>query len=413
MNRRSNRRNHHDGKRPPHGNAQPSRGPRIRQNAAPADVDSESDPDLLSSRAGSDDRESASGLYPAAEMIEYGHDEEPETFDAARMAAYDVPLPWDAPDPFGDDLFAQLEPGFRPDAAAAWETSVMVRWGLPPRASEFHGETTGLQPGDTVLVETEKGQFYGEVVSPVRIVPRGKAEFPRRILRVATAQDLELAEKHRKLSVDAFEFANDRIRQLKLEMKLFTVFVLASCDKMMFYFTADARVDFRRLVRDLAARFSMRIEMRQMGPRDDSRITGGLGICGRELCCSSHLNRFVPVSIRMAKDQNLVLNPQNISGQCGRLKCCLAYEQDFYQELREGMPKIGKRIEVADGMARVQDVNLITGQIRVLLESGGIATYSREQYMAMQKEKAQDAEASSEAEPEPDASDEPDPAPET
>jgi cell fate regulator YaaT (PSP1 superfamily) len=169
---------------------------------------------------------------------------------------------------------------------------------------------------------------------------------------------------------------------------------------MMCYFTSETRVDFRRLVRDLAARFSMRIEMRQMGPRDDSRITGGLGICGKELCCASHLSKFLPVSIRMAKDQNLVLNPQSVSGQCNRLKCCLAYEQEFYQELRQGMPKLGKKIDTPHGIGRVLDVNLLTGQIRILLDDGPMEMFTREQILAMRQEQAA-AEPSPEPEPEP------------
>lgn len=403
MNRRSSRKSHAEGKRRFPESPTRRKDPRGQQNTASGTLAEDDSRDEMESPRRAERTES-SGMYPAVTFEEYGRDEGAETFDASRMEAYAVPAQWEEPDPFGDDLFADLPAGFRPDSSASYEISAMVRWGIPPRVHEFRGEIDGLQTGDTVLVETEKGQFFGEVASAARIAARGRAEFPRRILRLATPQDRETFEKHRKLSVEAFSFANTRIRQLNLDMKLFTVFVLASFDKMMFYFTSDARVDFRRLVRDLAARFSMRIEMRQMGPRDDSRITGGLGICGRELCCASHLNRFIPVSIRMAKDQNLVLNPQNISGQCGRLKCCLAYEQEFYQELRDGMPKIGKRIQVSDGMARVQDVNLITGQIRVLLEGGGVATYSREQYRAMQQDKA--------PEPEPEIPDEKDPDPE-
>lgn len=386
MNRRSNRKHFPESKR--RGQYAPSRQRPLhhRENAAAHGAHNE-DSDAELETPPENDRINSSGMYSATTFGDNENNEETTPCHLSCLQAYETPVPWDAADPFGDNLFADLTPEFKPNLDAGYEVSVMVRWGVPPRIHEFRSDVEALQPEDTVLVETEKGQFFGEVVSMARYVPRGRTEFPRKILRLATIQDRETFENHRKLAVEAFSFANTRIQQLHLDMKLFTVFVLASADKMMFYFTSDARVDFRRLVRDLAARFSMRIEMRQMGPRDDSRITGGLGICGRELCCASYLNRFVSVSIRMAKDQNLVLNPQNISGQCNRLKCCLAYEQDFYQELRQGMPKIGKRIELPEGIARVQDVNLITGQIRFLLETGGVATYSREQYLELQNTK--------------------------
>ncbi len=325
---------------------------------------------------------------PAVELVQYGHDEGPETFTPDNYGGYDVPAPVGEADPFGDDLFADLSPGYKPDPAAAYLYAVHVRWGVPPKVNEFHSELGPLQPGDEVLVETEKGRFFGEVATPTRLITRGRTEHPRRVVQLAAPEDRGVFEKHRRVATEAFTYAGQRIRQLDLDMKLFYVFVLSSGDKMMFYFTSDSRVDFRRLVRDLAARFSMRIEMRQMGPRDDSRITGGLGICGKELCCSSHLNKFLPVSIRMAKDQNLVLNPQSVSGQCNRLKCCLAYEQEFYQELRQGMPKLGKKIETPHGIGRVLDVNLLTGQIRVLLEDGPMETFTREQILAMRAEQA-------------------------
>ena len=336
------------------------------------------------------------------ELVQYGHDEEPESYSNQVFEIWDVPAAWSESDPFGDDLFADLTPGYRPDASVNFMYLTLVRWGVPPRISEFLSEVGPLQADDEVLVETEKGQFYGEVASASRLVTRTRTEHARRVHKLASPEERGLFEKHRKVAQEAFSFANTRIRQLNLDMKLFYVFVLSSGDKMMFYFTSETRVDFRRLVRDLAARFSMRIEMRQMGPRDDSRITGGLGICGKELCCSAHLTKFLPVSIRMAKDQNLVLNPQSVSGQCNRLKCCLAYEQEFYQELRQGMPKLGKKIETPHGYGRVLDVNLLTGLIRVSLDDGPMETFTREQILAMKQEKAA-TEPSPEPEPEPES----------
>ncbi len=333
------------------------------------------------------------------ELVAYGQDET-DLSSELRVGLYDLPAQEVGEDPFGDDLFSDLAVGYRPDAAANHLYGVHVRWGVPPRLSDFHSDVGPLQPGDTVLVETEKGQFFGEVASDSRLVTRGRNEHPRRVLQLASAQDRQQYEQHRKLANEAFSFAGTRVKQLNLDMKLFYVFVLSSGDKMMFYFTSDTRVDFRRLVRDLAARFSMRIEMRQMGPRDDSRITGGLGVCGKELCCAAHLNRFLPVSIRMAKDQNLVLNPQSVSGQCNRLKCCLAYEQEFYQELRRGMPKLGKKIDTPQGYGRVLDVNLLTGQIRVSLDDGPMVTFSREDILGMQTAAGQ-AEADSDPSPAP------------
>jgi len=340
------------------------------------------------------------------ELVQFGHDEGPETFLPDNFTGYDVPAAWVEPDAFGDDLFADLTPGYKPDPAANYLYAVHVRWGVPPKSSEFHSETGPLQPGDEVLVETEKGQFFGEVTSPTRLITRGRTEHPRRVIQLASPEERVQFEQHRKIASEAFSFSSTRIRQLNLDMKLFYVFVLSSGDKMMFYFTSDTRVDFRRLVRDLAARFSMRIEMRQMGPRDDSRITGGLGICGKELCCAAHLTKFLPVSIRMAKDQNLVLNPQSVSGQCNRLKCCLAYEQDFYAELRQGMPKLGKKIDTPRGYGRVLDVNLLTGQIRVLIDDGPMEMFSREQILAMRQE-----QAAADPSPEPESEPEPEPEP--
>ena len=188
------------------------------------------------------------------------------------------------------------------------------------------------------------------------------------IIRVATDKDLVVCEANRKKEKEAFKICLNKIAKHKLEMKLIDVEYTFDNNKILFYFTADGRVDFRELVKDLASVFRTRIELRQIGVRDESKILGGLGVCGRPFCCSTFLGDFQPVSIKMAKEQSLSLNPSKISGTCGRLMCCLKYEQDVYEKLLRTSPKMGAFVKTPDGNGFVIDLNLLTGTYRVRLK---------------------------------------------
>ncbi len=317
------------------------------------------------------------------EIVKYGHEDGQEVSRPLTLERYDFPDPNPEPDSYGDDLFRNLTGGYRPGSGKSTvQIQTLIRWGIPPKSTWFPRNETLYQTGQRLLVETEKGIFVGTVLAPSVLSSEQGQNSPRRVLRPLSDKDEERIGRHETLAREAFTYARSRIDHHKLDMNLFNVHVLHNGDKILFYFTSENRIDFRQLVRELAARFSMRIEMRQMGVRDDAKILGGIGPCGRMLCCSNHLNRFIPVSIRMAKDQNLVLKPQNVSGQCGRLKCCLAYEEEFYKELRKDLPKNGKRIETPGGMGRVLEVNILQGTVRVELEPGEIAVFTKEELKA-------------------------------
>jgi cell fate regulator YaaT (PSP1 superfamily) len=185
------------------------------------------------------------------------------------------------------------------------------------------------------------------------------------VIRKADERDLARAEQEKKRQQEALTFGRERARALGLPIKLFRTDIGLGSDRATFYFSCEQRVDFRALVRELATHLHARIEMRQVGVRDESKLTGGIGSCGRELCCSTYLSRFAPVSIKMAKHQRLVLNPTKIAGQCSRLKCCLVYEDDLYVEMSKNLPKPGKRVETPEGVGRVEDLDVLAGRVRV------------------------------------------------
>lgn len=213
------------------------------------------------------------------------------------------------------------------------------------RQYDFNALDMELKAGDKVIVETDRGRAMAIVVIPPREIPESEApEGLKSILRSATEEDLALAETNAAREKTAHRFCKERIQERKLEMKLVRAEYAFDGSKIIFFFTADGRIDFRELVKDLAHHFHTRIEMRQIGVRDEAKLVGGLGICGRELCCCSFLTQFNPVSVKMAKEQGLALNPSKISGQCGRLLCCLGYEYETYGELKKGMPKCGKKV---------------------------------------------------------------------
>lgn len=226
-----------------------------------------------------------------------------------------------------------------------------------------------LKPGDYVVVETARGTECGEVVLSNRMVEDDGIVAPLKpLLRIANAEDMKILERNRKREVEALRLCQEKIEKHKLKMKLVEVEYAFDSNKILFYFTADGRVDFRELVKDLASVFKTRIELRQIGVRDESKMLGGLGVCGRPFCCATFLDEFQPVSIKMAKEQGLSLNPTKISGTCGRLMCCLKYEQDVYEELLSITPKAGAIVKTPEGRGFVTEVNLLKGILHVRLD---------------------------------------------
>lgn len=227
-----------------------------------------------------------------------------------------------------------------------------------------------ISKGQNVIVETARGIECGFVAMDNREIPEEQVVKPlKKVLRIATEADLKRVEENKKKEKDAFKICLSKIAAHKLEMKLVDVEYTFDQSKLLFYFTADGRVDFRELVKDLASQFRTRIELRQIGVRDESKMLGGFGICGRPFCCSTFLGEFQPVSIKMAKEQGLSLNPAKISGNCGRLMCCLKYEQNAYEYLLKITPKQGAIVSTPDGKGTVVESNPITGMLKVSIHS--------------------------------------------
>ena len=226
-----------------------------------------------------------------------------------------------------------------------------------------------IKTGDHVIVETARGIEYGYVVLGSRDVEESKLIQPlKSVIRMATKDDKNKEQLNRKKEKDAFKICQEKIRKHNLEMKLIDVEYTFDNNKILFYFTADGRIDFRELVKDLASVFKTRIELRQVGVRDETKIVGGVGICGRALCCHSYLTEFIPVSIKMAKEQNLSLNPTKISGVCGRLMCCLKNEEETYEYLNSKLPGIGDYVTTDDGLrGEVQSVNVLRQLVKVIV----------------------------------------------
>ncbi len=223
--------------------------------------------------------------------------------------------------------------------------------------------------GDNVIVETARGLEFGTVTIANREINDEEITSPLKpVIRLANSKDIETVNENKEKEKNAFEVCSKKIEAHKLEMKLVDVEYTFDRNKILFYFTADGRVDFRELVKDLASVFRTRIELRQIGVRDESKKVGGLGICGRPFCCNTFLGDFQPVSIKMAKEQSLSLSPVKISGTCGRLMCCLKYEQEAYEHLLKVTPKNGAIVETKDGKGTVVDNNLLTGMLKVSLE---------------------------------------------
>ena len=236
----------------------------------------------------------------------------------------------------------------------------------------FDPKSLDIKAGDHVIVETARGVEYGSVVLGPREVEDSRVVQPlKEVIRIATAKDKSREENNRRKEKEAFQICLKKIADRKLEMKLIDTEYTFDNSKVLFYFTADGRVDFRELVKDLAAVFKTRIELRQIGVRDETKILGGIGICGRPLCCHTYLSDFAPVSIKMAKEQNLSLNPAKISGTCGRLMCCLKNEQETYEYLNKKLPNNGDTVMTPEGLkGEVQSVSVLRQTVKVLVEAG-------------------------------------------
>ena len=239
----------------------------------------------------------------------------------------------------------------------------------------WRGEGLVLKAQDIVIVEAERGVDYGQVVAEPVLVEKPD-ESVKKILRLASDGDRKQIEENKKKAHEASLTCEQKIQEHKLDMKLVGAEYSFDRSKILFYFTSEGRVDFRNLVKDLAKVFKARIELRQIGVRDEAKLFGGFGPCGRELCCCRFLKDFEPVTIRMAKDQNLSLNPPKISGLCGRLMCCLSYEHEHYKEMNRGLPREGERVDTPEGKGKVISVNILKRMASVLLEDGKIIDVS-------------------------------------
>ena len=246
-----------------------------------------------------------------------------------------------------------------------------VRFRTAGKIYYFDPGTLEIKKGDHVIVETARGIEYGTVVGEPREVEDEKVVQPlKAVLRVATAKDDEQETANKQKEKDAFQICLEKIKKHELPMKLIDAEYTFDNNKVLFYFTADGRIDFRELVKDLASVFKTRIELRQIGVRDETKIVGGIGICGRPLCCHTHLSEFVPVSIKMAKEQNLSLNPTKISGVCGRLMCCLNHEEETYEELNRKLPNVGDFVTTANGLkGEVHSVNVLRQLVKVIVDA--------------------------------------------
>lgn len=248
-----------------------------------------------------------------------------------------------------------------------------VRFRTAGKIYFFNPGDYDIKKTDHVIVETARGQEYGAVVGSIKEVADDEVVQPLKpIIRVATPQDDEKALKNKDKEKEAFKICLEKIHNHNLEMKLIDAEYTFDNSKLLFYFTADGRIDFRELVKDLAAVFKTRIELRQIGVRDETKIRGGIGICGRPLCCHAHLSDFIPVSIKMAKEQNLSLNPTKISGVCGRLMCCLKHEEETYEDLNKNLPFVGDFVTADDGKkGEVHSVNVLRQLVKVIVEEDG------------------------------------------
>jgi cell fate regulator YaaT (PSP1 superfamily) len=243
---------------------------------------------------------------------------------------------------------------------------VGIRFKKAGKIYYFDPGDLAIQKGDFVIVETVRGVEFGRVVTPVKQVGENDVVLPlKKVVRIADQKDRLIVDENKAAAKEAYDVCGQKVNEHQLDMKLVDVEYTFDRNKVIFYFTADGRVDFRELVKDLASIFRTRIELRQIGVRDEAKMLGGIGPCGRMLCCSTFLGDFDPVSIKMAKDQNLSLNPTKISGLCGRLMCCLKYENDQYEAAKEALPDLGEIINTPNGRGKVVGLNILERVMRV------------------------------------------------
>ncbi|MCI9178099.1 MAG: stage 0 sporulation family protein [Clostridia bacterium] len=255
---------------------------------------------------------------------------------------------------------------------------VGVRFRKPGKVYFFDPADLEIQRQDKVIVETAMGQELGEVVISKKQISEESLNTPlKKVIRIASQKDIKHDEENREKEKEAFKICEEKIKKYQLDMHLTEVEYKFDNSKILFYFTADGRIDFRELVKDLAAVFRTRIELRQIGVRDEVKRIGGNGVCGRELCCCSFLGNFETVSIKMAKEQNVSLNPSKISGNCGRLMCCLKYEQEVYEDKLKRLPKIGAIVKTDDGEGIVDSIETLKEMIRVKLKDGDETFYKK------------------------------------
>jgi cell fate regulator YaaT (PSP1 superfamily) len=287
-------------------------------------------------------------------------------------------LPPAHPDPDGEHVFTdEVLDDFDEWPIRGSLTSVAgVRFQPGGKVYDVDAGDQHYRRGERVLVDSERGQAVAVIADePVR---RLAVDVSRRIVRRADVRDLARVAEIERKGEEILRVARDRVRERRMPIKMFKVEMLPGGNKAVLYFSSDDRIDFRDLARELSQRVPIRLEIRQTGVRDEAKAVGGIGSCGRELCCTTFLPRFDPVSIKMAKDQGLVLNPSKVSGQCGRLKCCLVYEQAMYSEMRKGLPKLGKRVTTPAGEGRVSEVDVLRRRIRVSFGPGEFQTFPAE-----------------------------------
>ena len=277
-----------------------------------------------------------------------------------------------------------------------------VRFRTAGKIYYFDPKDFQVSAGDHVIVETARGVEFGTVMIECKELEPDKVVQPLKpVLRIATQEDEKTEALNRIREKEAFKICQEKIKKHKMEMKLVDAEYTFDNNKLLFYFTADGRIDFRELVKDLASVFKTRIELRQIGVRDETKILGGIGICGRELCCHRHLSEFVPVSIKMAKEQNLSLNPTKISGVCGRLMCCLKNEEETYVELNRRLPNVGDHVTTEEGLkGEVHSVNVLRQLVKVIVDVGDekeIQEYRVEQLRFRRKHKHNKVDVQDEA----------------
>ena len=258
------------------------------------------------------------------------------------------------------------------------KTIVGVRFRRLGKIYFFDPQYLILKKGEYVIVDTEDGEDIGEIMTPNREIEESKLSEPlKKVLRIANPRDMKHYEECKEKEKEAFEYCNKKIKELNLKMKLTDVEYKFNNSKVLFFFTADGRIDFRELVKELAANYKTRIELRQIGVRDEIKRIGGCGVCGKELCCCSHLSNFETVSIKMAKEQNLSLNLSKISGNCGRLMCCLKYEDEVYEEKLNRLPHVGAIVKTEDGEGEIENVETLAERVRVKVTNGDNITYKK------------------------------------